>query len=64
LYALEGFLARLERSEHRSQLVLKGGVLLAAFDLRRLTRDTEILALEVGNDPAAVGKLISDVAKV
>jgi hypothetical protein len=64
LYALEGFLARLERSEHRSRLVLKGGVLLAAFDLRRPTRDIDFLALEVHNEPAAVGKLIADVAGV
>lgn len=64
LYALEGFLARLERSEHLSRLVLKGGVLLAAFDLRRPTRDIDFLALEVHNEPAAVGRLIADVAGV
>lgn len=64
LYALEGFLVRLERSEHRSRLVLKGGVLLAAFDLRRPTRDIDFLALEVDNEPAAVGRLIGEVAAV
>ncbi len=64
LYALEGFLARLERSEHRSRLVLKGGVLLAAFDLRRPTRDIDFLALEVDNEPAAVGRLIAEVAQL
>lgn len=63
-YALEGFLARLERSEHRCRLVLKGGVLLAAFDLRRPTRDVDFLALEVDNEPAAVGRLIAEVAEV
>lgn len=64
LFALEGFLARLERSEHRSRLVLKGGVLLAAFDLRRPTRDIDFLALDVDNDPDAVGSLIAEVAAV
>lgn len=64
LYALEGFLARLERSEHRPRLVLKGGVLLAAFELRRPTRDIDFLALEVDNQPAAIGRLIADVANV
>jgi hypothetical protein len=64
LYALEGFLARLERSEHRSRLVLKGGVLLAAFDLRRPTRDIDFLALEVDNEPAAVGRVVANVAGV
>ena len=32
LYALEGFLSRLSRSPHADRLVLKGGVLLAAYD--------------------------------
>lgn len=62
LYALEGFPGRLERSEHRRRLVLKGGVLLAAFDLHRPTRDIDFLALDVDNEPAAVGRLIADVA--
>ena len=35
LYVLEGFLARLAISEVRDRFVLKGGVLLAAFDSRR-----------------------------
>lgn len=64
LYALEGFLARLERSEHRRRFVLKGGVLLAAFDLRRPTRDIDFLALEVDNEPTAIGGLIAEVAEV
>ena len=35
LYVLERFLFRLSRSPHRSRLVLKGGMLLAAFEERR-----------------------------
>lgn len=35
LYALEGFLARLSRSPLADRMVLKGGVLLAAYDARR-----------------------------
>jgi len=50
LYVLEGFLRRLSRSRYREQLVLKGGVLMAAFDLRRPTRDIDLLALNVDND--------------
>jgi hypothetical protein len=37
LYALEGFLDRLSGSSHAGRFVLKGGVLLAAFDARRPT---------------------------
>lgn len=44
LYALEGFLARLAGSPHAASLVLKGGVLLAAYDARRPTRDIDMQA--------------------
>ncbi len=64
LYALEGFLSRLVHSPHRDKLVLKGGMLLAAFDLRRPTRDVDFLALRTDNDEAAVRELIRDVAAV
>lgn len=64
MYALEGFLGRLARSPHRDRLVLKGGVLLAAFELRRPTRDIDFLALRVDNEPAVVGQLVAEVAGV
>jgi hypothetical protein len=44
LYALEGFLGRLAASEHIDNLVLKGGVLLAAYDTRRPTNDIDFQA--------------------
>jgi hypothetical protein len=44
--------------------VLKGGMLLAAFDLRRATRDVDVLALQTDNDPAAVQRVIVDVTSV
>lgn len=64
LYVLESFLRRLVRSRHDRALVLKGGMLLAAFDLRRATRDVDVLALKTDNDPAAVQRLIVDVTSV
>jgi hypothetical protein len=64
LYVLESFLRRLVRSRHDHTLVLKGGMLLAAFGLRRATRDVDVLALQTGADPAAVQRLIADVASV
>ncbi len=64
LYVLESFLRRLVRSRHDHTLVLKGGMLLAAFDLRRATRDVDVLALQTDNDPATVQRLIADVASV
>ncbi len=50
LYVLEGFLARLAMSAHADKLVLKGGVLLAAFDTRRPTRDIDFAARDLAND--------------
>ena len=64
LYALEGFLARCAVSEHRERLVLKGGMLLAAFDLRRPTRDVDLLALRTPNETEAIRQLIAHVAGV
>jgi len=50
LYALEGFLARLALSSAAGKFVLKGGMLLAAFDMRRPTRDVDLAALALDDD--------------
>lgn len=52
LYALECFLDRLTRSEYAQKLVLKGGVLLAALDARRPTRDIDLAATALRNTGA------------
>jgi predicted nucleotidyltransferase component of viral defense system len=62
LYALEGLLARLAASDHREQLVIKGGMLLAAFAQRRPTRDLDLHAQQLESDVDTVRDLIADVA--
>jgi hypothetical protein len=64
LYALEGFLLRLSRSAVHDQLVLKGGMLLAAFGARRPTKDLDFLALEVPGELELIRDLIGSVARV
>lgn len=64
LYALEGLLARLAASEHRDQLVLKGGMLLAAFGQRRPTRDLDVHALDLAGDLHPIRQLVADIAAV
>lgn len=64
LYVLERFLYRLSRSAHRQRLVLKGGMLLAAFDERRPTRDVDLLADATRNDVDAVASLVREVLVV
>lgn len=62
LYALEGFLARLSTSRYADRLVLKGGVLLAAFDARRPTRDIDVQARAIAGDREAVLGLVREIA--
>lgn len=61
LYALEGFLARLAISPHAAKLVLKGGVLLAAYGNRRATRDIDLQGRQVANDIDTVLGLVREI---
>ena len=64
LYALEGFLDRLSTSPRADDLVLKGGVLLAAYDTRRPTRDIDLQATHLAGDADTVLALVRDIAAV
>lgn len=61
LYLLERFLYRVSISAHRSQLVLKGGMLLAAFDERRPTADVDLLATAIANEVATISAVVREV---
>jgi len=64
LYALEGFLDRLTRSAHADRFVLKGDVLLAAFDTRRPTRDVDLAARDLHNSAEAVRRIVVEIVKI
>lgn len=64
LYTLEGFLARLAVSLYAGQLVLKGGVLMAAYDARRPTRDVDLQAENVSNDRDYILDLVRTIAMI
>ncbi len=64
LYALEGFLGRLARSNVTDQLILKGGMLLAAWDVRRPTRDVDLAGQCLAGDVDAVHDLLRRVAAI
>ncbi len=64
LYALEGFLARLVASAHADDLVLKGGVLLAAYGLRRPTADIDFAAQNRSNEVQEVRNLVIEIAQI
>jgi hypothetical protein len=62
LYALEGFLLRLAHSPHRNKFILKGGVLLAAYGLRRPTTDIDGAALHTSNEAADIRQFVIAIA--
>lgn len=64
LYVLARFLYRLSVSPHRDRLILKGGMLLAALDQRRPTRDVDLLATAVANDLDTVAAVVRDIARI
>jgi hypothetical protein len=64
LYLLEAFVDRLSRSRHADRLVLKGGVLLAAFGERRPTRDIDLQAQALSNDADIVKDDVVEIARV
>lgn len=64
LYALEAFVARITASPHAEHLVLKGGVLLAAFDVRRPTRDVDLAARQMSGEIDNVLAVIREVASL
>jgi predicted nucleotidyltransferase component of viral defense system len=62
VYAVESFLRRLATSEHAQQLVLKGGMLMAAHSIRRMTRDADLSAHGVRNDERGVARLVATIS--
>jgi hypothetical protein len=64
LYVVERWLARLSASPHVEKFVVKGGMLLAAYDARRPTADLDALARSIANDQEAIVSLVSEVARL
>jgi len=64
LAALEAFVDRLAASPRATDLVLKGGVLLAAYDVRRPTRDVDLAASNLSNEPEAVARVIETILAI
>ena len=60
---VERWLARLARSPYADQFVLKGGMLLAAFDARRPTADADALARHMANDQNTLLARVVEIAQ-
>src|SRR5262249_2939764 len=62
LYVVERWLARLSRSDHANDFILKGGMLLAAFGQRRPTTDADALPRTMPADEATVAARVAEIA--
>lgn len=63
MYVLERWLYRTSVSPYRDEFILKGGLLLAALDARRPTRDGDLLAA-MDNDEATVVGRVKEIAAI
>jgi hypothetical protein len=64
LYIHERFLARLAASRFAERFVLKGGMLLAVMDVRRATRDVDMLALGVASDEDGLRAVVGEILAI
>ena len=60
-YVLERFLYRITQTAWRGRLILKGGMLLAAFDVRRPTQDVDMAARAVEANTIEVAAWMRDI---
>lgn len=61
-HLLESFLDRLTRTRHADDFVLKGGILLAAYGVRRPTRDADANAINADLTPGHITTVVRDIA--
>jgi hypothetical protein len=64
IYVHERFLARLAASSLSQRFVLKGGMLLAVLDVRRPTRDADLLVRGLVNEPPAIRTVVEEIAAI
>lgn len=63
-HALESFLDRLAQTRHAGTFVLKGGILLAVYGVRRPTKDIDAEAIGALVTPECLERVVRDVAGV
>ncbi|GAW48012.1 uncharacterized protein PD653_1088 [Nocardioides sp. PD653] len=63
-HALESFMDRLTRTDHANDFVLKGGILLAAYDVRRPTKDVDAEAVSADVSAEHLAQVVRDLSEV
>lgn len=61
VYAVESFLRRLSISDHAKQLVLKGGMLMAASQIRQMTKDADLSTHGIASDEARIREIVAQI---
>jgi hypothetical protein len=64
VYAVESFLRRLAVSDYAERMVLKGGMLMAASGVRRMTQDADLSTHGVANDAEHVREVIAGICSL
>ena len=64
VYAVELFLRRLALSSYCAPMVLKGGMLMAAKNIRRMTMDADLSTHGVANDEDRVAEVVTEIANL
>jgi len=63
-HLLESFLDRLARTDHGGDFVLKGGILLAAYGVRRPTKDVDAEAIDADVSATHLRQVVTDLVAV
>ena len=63
-HVLESFLDRLTHTDHAESFVLKGGILLAAYGVRRPTKDVDVNAISADITAEHITHVVRDIAAV
>ncbi|WP_208863208.1 nucleotidyl transferase AbiEii/AbiGii toxin family protein [Mycolicibacter icosiumassiliensis] len=63
-HTLESFLDRLTRTPHAGDFVLKGGILLAAYGVRRPTKDADANAVAADVTAEHLAQVVRDIAAI
>ncbi len=61
VYAVESFLRRLAQSDFADRMVLKGGMLMAANNIRRMTKDADLSTHGVANDQESIRDAVARI---
>lgn len=61
VYAVESFLRRLSISDHAHQMILKGGMLMAASQIRQMTKDADLSTHGIAGDEKRVLEIVAQI---